>query len=63
MSEEITSAITGSAPKLTLANEQFNSFVKSAKKEQVPARLELAAFCVLSRRDNHYTTEPLPVLA
>ena len=26
---------------------------------EVPARLELATFCVLSRRDNHYTMEPL----
>ena len=28
-------------------------------KPKVPARIELAAFCVLSRCDNHYTTEPL----
>ena len=26
---------------------------------KVLARLELAAFCVLRRRDNHYTTEPV----
>ena len=24
----------------------------------IPARIEQATFCVLSRRDNHYTTEP-----
>ena len=30
------------------------------QKCQVPTRLELVTFCVLSRRDNHYTTEPLP---
>ena len=27
----------------------------------IPARIEQATFCVLSRRDNHYTTEPLLV--
>ena len=25
---------------------------------KVPTRLELVTFCVLSRRDNHYTMEP-----
>ena len=37
---------------------QYNS----AKDLEVLARLELAAFCVLSRRDNHYTTEPSDTL-
>ena len=27
-------------------------------KRKVPTRLELVTFCVLSRRDNHYTMEP-----
>ena len=29
------------------------------RKLKVPASFELATFCVLSRRDNHYTTEPV----
>ena len=29
---------------------------------EVRARIELAAFCVLGRCDNHYTTEPVLIL-
>ena len=36
----------------------FNMFFRNLKKKKVPASFELATFCVLSRRDNHYTTEP-----
>ena len=31
---------------------------KSKNTTEVPARIELATICVLSRCDNHYTTEP-----
>ena len=39
-----------------------NIFVK-LEKLKVPASFELATFCVLSRRDNHYTTEPVIILS
>ena len=32
------------------------------KRFEVRARIELAAFCVLGRCDNHYTTEPVLIL-
>ena len=32
--------------------------LKNERKSLAPPRLELGTFCVLDRRDNHYTTEP-----
>ena len=42
-------------------NRKICQFIDKTKVWQVPTRLELVTFCVLSRRDNHYTTEPLVV--
>ena len=48
------------------ASDDSNCFRKKGcksvvkfKTKQVLASFELATFCVLSRRDNHYTIEPL----
>ena len=43
----------GGRDNLKMENEKFG------KKNEVHARIEQATFCVLSRRDNHYTNEPV----
>ena len=40
----------------------YNFDISQSKQREVLASFELTTFCVLSRRDNHYTTEPLIIL-